>query len=142
MQKTWGDSLWIGTLSGLQFWDGGQFISPFDDAWEAGRNIMDLEFDGEKLWIGSEFEGLFSLDNSGTLERFELDNSVLDLHQYQNNLIIATEGAGILALRNGAIDTLIDNQGYMNAYSLASLESELFATTSIGLLRLYLSEVG
>ncbi|MDA8566154.1 hypothetical protein N9N66_08290 [Schleiferiaceae bacterium] len=142
MQKTWGDSLWIGTLSGLQFWDGGQFISPFDDAWEAGRNIMDLEFDGKKLWIGSEFEGLFSLDHSGTLERFELDNSVLDLHQYQNNLVIATEGAGILALRNGAIDTVIDNQGYMNAYSLASLESELFATTSIGLLRLYLSEAG
>ena len=142
MKKTWGDSLWIGTLSGLQFWDGAQFISPFDDAWEAGRNIMDLEFDGKKLWIGSEFEGLFSLDHSGTLERFELDNSVLDLHQYQNNIIIATEGAGILALRNGVIDTVIDNQGYMNAYSLASLESELFATTSIGLLRLYLSEAG
>ena len=59
MQKTWGDSLWIGTLSGLQFWDGAQFISPFNDAWEAGRNIMDLEFDGKKLWIGSEFEGYF-----------------------------------------------------------------------------------
>jgi ligand-binding sensor domain-containing protein/DNA-binding NarL/FixJ family response regulator len=142
MQKTWGDSLWIGTLSGLQFWDGSQFVTPFEGAWDAGRNIMDLEFDGKKLWVGSEFEGLFSLDRTGTLERFALDNSVLDLHEYQNNLIIATEGAGILALRNGVIDTVIDNERYMNAYSLASLENDLFATTSIGLLRLYLSAEG
>ena len=142
MQKTWGDSLWIGTLSGLQFWDGTQFFSPFKDAWDAGRNIMDLEFDGKKLWIGSEFEGLFSLDQRGKLERYALDNSVLDLHYYENSLIIATEGAGILALKNGEIDTVIDNQGYMNAYSLASIENELFATTSIGLLRLYSNEKG
>lgn len=142
MQKTWGDSLWIGTLSGLQFWDGTQFFSPFKDAWDAGRNIMDLEFDGKKLWIGSEFEGLFSLDQRGTLDRYALDNSVLDLHHYENSLIIATEGSGILALKNGEIDTVIDNQGYMNAYSLASIENELFATTSIGLLRLYLNLKG
>ena len=142
MQKTWGDSLWIGTLSGLQFWDGTQFFSPFKDAWDAGRNIMDLEFDGKKLWIGSEFEGLFSLDQRGKLERYALDNSVLDLHYYENSLIIATEGAGILALKNGDIDTVIDNQGYMNAYSLSSIENTLFATTSIGLLRLYSNEKG
>ncbi|MAZ96279.1 MAG: hypothetical protein CMP53_02010 [Flavobacteriales bacterium] len=142
MQQTWGDSLWIGTLSGLQFWDGTEFISPFEGAWDAGRNIMDLEFDGEKLWIGSEFEGLFSLDHSGVLERYALDNSVLDLHEYENSLIIATEGAGILALRNGLIDTIMDNRGYMNAYSLASIENDLYATTSFGLLRLYLSEDG
>ena len=142
MQKTWGDSLWIGTLSGLQFWDGTQFFSPFKDAWDAGRNIMDLEFDGKKLWIGSEFEGLFSLDQRGKLERYALDNSVLDLHYYENSLIIATEGAGILALKNGDIDTVIDNQGYMNAYSLSSIENILFATTSIGLLRLYSNEKG
>ena len=99
MEQTWGDSLWIGTLSGLQYWNGQEFISPFKVPWRVGRNIMDLEFTGSELWVGSEFTGLHSIDRNGGIFSVALDNSVLDLSSYGGQLIIGTEGAGILSTR-------------------------------------------
>ncbi len=136
MEQTWGDSLWIGTLSGLQYWNGQEFISPFKVPWRVGRNIMDLEFTGSELWVGSEFTGLHSIDRNGGIFSVALDNSVLDLSSYVGQLIIGTEGAGILAYREGILDTVLKNSDYTNCYALATGEHYIYATTSLGLGRI------
>ena len=136
MEQTWGDSLWIGTLSGLQYWNGQEFISPFKVPWRVGRNIMDLEFTGSELWVGSEFTGLHSIDRNGGIFSVALDNSVLDLSSYGGQLIIGTEGAGILSYREGILDTVLKNADYTNCYALATGEHYIYATTSLGLGRI------
>jgi len=136
MEQTWGDSLWIGTLSGLQYWNGQEFISPFKVPWRVGRNIMDLEFTGSELWVGSEFTGLHSIDRNGGIFSVALDNSVLDLSSYGGQLIIGTEGAGILSYREGILDTVLKNSDYTNCYALATGEHYIYATTSLGLGRI------
>ena len=140
IERTWGDSLWIGTLYGLQFWNGKEFLSPFRTPWEVGRNIMDLEFDGQKLWVGSEFQGTYSIDRLGKIESFPLDNPVLDLLSFEKYILIGTEGSGILAIHNGKVDTITRNQEYLNCYSLTSIGQTVFASTSLGLLELQLSK--
>lgn len=136
LEQTWGDSLWIGTLSGLQYWNGQEFISPFKVPWRVGRNIMDLEFTGSELWVGSEFTGLHSIDRNGGIFSVALDNSVLDLSLYGGQLIIGTEGAGILSYREGILDTILKNSDYTNCYALATGEHYIYATTSLGLGRI------
>ena len=136
MQQTWGDSLWIGTLSGLQYWNGEEFISPFSDPWRVGRNIMDLEFTGKELWVGSEFMGLHAIDKNGGIFTVDLNNSVLDLASFGDQLLIGTEGAGILTYRQGVLDTVLKNSNYTNCYALASGEHYIYATTSLGLARI------
>ena len=138
-RKDLGDSLWIGTLYGLQFWNGKEFLSPFRTPWEVGRNIMDLEFDGQKLWVGSEFQGTYSIDRLGKIESFPLDNPVLDLLSFEVHLD-RHRGSGILAIHNGKVDTITRNQEYLNCYSLTSIGQTVFASTSLGLLELQLSK--
>ena len=137
IEQSWGDSLWIGTLSGLQYWTGEEFISPFNEPWRVGRNIMDLEFTGENLWVGSEFMGLHAVNNKGDIVTVDLDNSVLDLASYREELLIGTEGAGILAYNDGRLDTILNNEDYINCYSIATNEKYAFATTSLGLARIH-----
>ena len=139
IERTWGDSLWIGTLYGLQLWNGKEFLSPFRTPWEVGRNIMDLEFDGQKLWVGSEFQGTYSIDKLGEIA-FPLDNPVLDLLSFEKYILIGTEGSGILAIHNGKVDTITRNQEYLNYYSLTSIGQTVFASNSLGLLELQLSK--
>jgi DNA-binding CsgD family transcriptional regulator len=136
IEQTWGDSLWIGTLSGLQYWNGQEFTAPFKVPWRVGRNIMDLEFNGSELWVGSEFTGLHSIDRNGGILSVALDNSVLDLDSYGGQLIIGTEGAGILSYREGILDTVLKNSDYTNCYALAIGEHYIYATTSLGLGRI------
>lgn len=143
MATTWGDSLWIGTLYGLQFWDGTRIISPFNTAWEVGRNIMDLEFDGDLLWVGTEFQGLYTLSNKGTINAIPLENSVLDIEIFNEYKLIGTEGSGILVVEAGQIvDTIIGKDSFVNCYSIAEHDGALFAATSLGLLSISVDAVG
>ena len=97
---------------------------------------MDLEFTGSELWVGSEFTGLHSIDRNGGIFSVALDNSVLDLSSYGGQLIIGTEGAGILSYREGILDTVLKNSDYTNCYALATGEHYIYATTSLGLGRI------
>jgi ligand-binding sensor domain-containing protein/DNA-binding CsgD family transcriptional regulator len=140
MKQTWGDSLWIGTLSGLQFWTGEAFVSPFSDPWRVGRNIMDLEFTGKELWVGSEFMGLHAIGKNGGIFTVDLNNSVLDLASFRDQLLIGTEGSGILTYHEGVLDTVLENSNYINCYAIAAGEHFIYATTSLGLGRIRRSE--
>ena len=140
MKQTWGDSLWIGTLSGLQFWTGTEFISPFTEPWRVGRNIMDLEYTGKELWVGSEFMGLHAIDRNGGIFTVDLSNSVLDLASFGEELLIGTEGSGILSFREGILDTVLESSDYINCYAIAAGEHFVYATTSLGLGRIRRNE--
>ena len=97
---------------------------------------MDLEFTGSELWVGTEFTGLHSIDRNGGIFSVALDNSVLDLSSFGGQLIIGTEGAGILSYREGILDTVLANSDYTNCYALATGKHYIYATTSLGLGRI------
>ena len=141
LEKTWGDSLWIGTLYGLQFWDGAEITSPFDTPWRVGRNIMDLEFDGDLLWVGTEFQGIYTLSRQGSIQSIPIKNSVLDIETYLNYKLVGTEGSGILVIDKGqVIDTIIGKEAFVNCYSISEKNGRVYAATSVGLLEIKLND--
>lgn len=141
LEKTWGDSLWIGTLYGLQFWDGTKITSPFDIPWRVGRNIMDLEFDGEYLWIGTEFQGIYTLSKQGLIHSIPVKNSVLDIATYMDYKLVGTEGSGILVIdKDEVVDTIIGKESFVNCYSISENKGRVYAATSVGLLEITLNE--
>ena len=132
LEKTWGDSLWIGTLYGLQFWDGTEITSPFDIPWRVGRNIMDLEFDGEYLWVGTEFQGIYTLSKQGHIHSIPVKNSVLDIATYLDYKLVGTEGSGILVIdEDEVVDTIIGKESFVNCYSISENNGRVYAATSV-----------
>lgn len=141
LEKTWGDSLWIGTLYGLQFWDGVEITSPFDTPWRVGRNIMDLEFDGDLLWVGTEFQGIYTLSRQGAIQSIPIKNSVLDIETYSNYKLVGTEGSGVLVIDEGrVIDTIIGKESFVNCYSISEKKGRVYAATSVGLLEIKIND--
>lgn len=128
-----GDSLWVGTLGGLQLWDGEQFLTPWQEPWAVGRNIMDLERQGKVLWVASEFMGLYRIEDK-IITHFPLDYPILDLQSLPDGtLALGTEGGGLWLLSNGELRE-ISNRPSLTCYGMELMEDQVYLTTNTGLL--------
>ena len=128
-----GDSLWVGTLGGLQLWNGEEFLTPWQEPWAVGRNIMDLERQGEVLWVASEFMGLYRIEGQ-SITHFPLDYPILDLQSLPDGtLALGTEGGGLWLLSDGELKE-ITNQPSLTCYGMELMEGQLYLTTNTGLL--------
>lgn len=128
-----GDSLWVGTLGGLQLWDGKEFLTPWQEPWAVGRNIMDLERQGTALWVASEFMGLYRIEGQN-INHFPLDYPILDLQSLPDGtLALGTEGGGLWLLSDGELNE-ISNQPSLTCYGMELIEGQLYLTTNTGLL--------
>ncbi len=136
-----GDSLWVGTLGGLQLWDGTKFIQPWQEPWAVGRNIMDLERDGDALWVGSEFMGLYQVRGE-EISHFTLEHPILDLAVHDSGLLlIGTEGGGMYEMNDGEITQILDIP-LLTVYGITVESERIFATTNNGLLEGVKTEEG
>lgn len=126
-----GDSLWVGTLGGLYLWDGDQFSQPWSEPWAAGRNIMDLEYDGTYLWVATEFQGLYRIDADLNIQNFEVNAPILDVELWNGEVFLGTEGEGVLHLVDGGFDRLVSGI----AYGLEAMGDQFWITSSKGLLQ-------
>jgi ligand-binding sensor domain-containing protein/DNA-binding CsgD family transcriptional regulator len=136
-----GDSLWVGTLGGLQLWDGTRFIQPWQEPWAVGRNIMDLERDGDALWVGSEFMGLYQVRGK-EISHFTLEHPILDLAVHESGLLlIGTEGGGMYEMKDGKIKQILDIP-LLTVYGISVQSDRIFATTNTGLLEGVKTEEG
>jgi len=128
-----GDSLWVGTLGGLQLWDGQEFLTPWQEPWAVGRNIMDLERQGTALWVASEFMGLYRIEGQ-SITHFPLEYPILDLQSLPDGtLALGTEGGGLWLLSDGELNE-ISNQASLTCYGMELMEGQLYLTTNTGLL--------
>jgi len=133
LEDAGGDSLWVGTLGGLQLWDGTKFLQPWQEPWAVGRNIMDLQRDGDALWVGSEFMGLYKIQE-GLISHFTLEHPILDLALHHSGLLlIATEGGGMYEVKDGEITQILDIP-LLTVYGINVQSDRIFATTNNGLL--------
>ena len=64
---------------------------------------MDLEFDGNLLWVGTEFQGIYTLSRQGAIQSIQIKNSVLDIETYLNYKLVGTEGSGVLVIDEGRV---------------------------------------
>lgn len=131
-----GDSIWVGTLGGLHLWDGTQFSQPWPEPYAVGRNIMDLAYDGEKLFVATEFMGLFSIEGAIPKRQWSFTAPLISLLPWRGGVLVGTEGAGLYWVAEDVVDTIIAPGEFTTVYALEEVDSGVVAATNGGLLRL------
>ncbi|MEY2963142.1 MAG: hypothetical protein RL754_403 [Bacteroidota bacterium] len=134
LERGEGDSLWVGTLGGLFIWDGTEFTMPWENPWDVGRSIMALDYDGTHLWVGSEFQGLYSVSKDLAVRNYALEYTVLDVAHLDGHEFVATEGGGLYVLQDDSLRLV--NVGAKTVYALEVHKGELVMSTSEGLQKL------
>lgn len=130
-----GDTMFIGTLGGLYIWDGTDMHQPWTDPWALGRNILDLERVDKELWIGTEFQGIYKLNDNGQYTNIDLAYPVLDIHEYLGAIYVGTEGGGFYRINaDNKVDTLLRPEDYTSCYAVENHGGSIYALTSVGLL--------
>lgn len=132
-----GDTLWIGTLGGLQFWDGQNFSYVGEEPFAFGRNIMDLatQPNGDLL-VATEFRGVFQLHRDIEQAHLPVSTAVLDVLSLDTAVIIATEGSGLYYWDGIRTDTLLDPATYTTVYSAVKWGNGIVLGTNEGLINL------
>jgi ligand-binding sensor domain-containing protein/signal transduction histidine kinase len=110
------ENLWIGTDSGIAFWDGARFIEP---EWAAGvknsRVLKILKDKQSNLWVATESDGLFRLNQNGeaSTKAFDFPSSKTVTALFEDregNLWIGTP-FGVERLRDNAFTSYSTAQG-------------------------------
>jgi len=121
--------LWIGTMEGLQCWDGRRFTRPAAENSPGRIQINALcGSSSNAFWIGTE-KGLMRM-SGGRLERLankdgRLQKPVLSLYEDSaRTLWIGTSGSGLLRWKDGALDQLTGEQGLSSDTIYSVLEDD------------------
>ncbi len=95
--------IWIGTYAGLLKYDGNSFHR--DPGFEIIRNIKSLYADGDRLWVGTTDQGIFSLEGGRVVNQLSekdglLSDYVTGIAVDNNNRIYVTTPSGINILES------------------------------------------
>ena len=136
-----GDSLWIGGLGGLQLWTGEVFVDLHQNPLAFGRNIMAIEPNGLGAYVGTEFQGVYALDNALNVTHIPIAHAVLSLKAVGDHLYIGTEGGGaFLYTPSGGLDTLLPASEFWSVYSIDTLDQRVYLFTGHGIMQLPVGE--
>ena len=128
-----GDTIWIGTSEGLQIWNGEMFESLDSQQWVEKRVVVnDIVQDASSTWIARDNEVLHV--KGSEVKSITFSATILDLHLYENSVIVSTEGAGIFVIDKNT-DSYHSLNGSEITYSYATTSSKerIIAATNLGL---------
>lgn len=98
--------IWIGSYAGLLRYDGKSFNS--DESFKGIRNVKTMYAEGDRLWVGTTEQGIFSLENGRIVSHLAEKDGLLSGYvsgiasDGNNNIYITTpSGINILKSDNG-----------------------------------------
>ena len=132
-----GDTMWVGTLGGLQCWDGQSFSYINEQPFAFGRNLMDLATHANgTVFAATEFRGVFEIVNGQEKNQLPVSSAVLDLLSLDTAVLVATEGSGVYYWDGERVDTLLDRAVHTTAYSATLWNGHVLLGTNEGLVKL------
>ena len=136
LEKGNGDSIWIGTLEGIQLWNGSEFINPFEKA-SIDRNIInDIHSFGNTIWIATQYNGILQL-NDTVKSQLHFGCPVLSMQDFNDYVLVGTEGAGLHVIDSLNTSTeIILSAHCKTVYSFSVINGSCFAATDVGLIEI------
>lgn len=136
LEKGNGDSIWIGTLEGIQLWNGSEFVNPFEKA-SIDRNIInDIHSFGNTIWIATQYNGILQL-NDTVKSQLHFGCPVLSMQDFNDYVLVGTEGAGLHVIDSLNTSTeIILSAHCKTVYSFSVINGSCFAATDVGLIEI------
>jgi DNA-binding CsgD family transcriptional regulator len=140
LEKGYGDSIWIGTLEGIQLWNGSEFINPFEKV-SIGRNIInDIHSFGNAIWIATQYNGIIQLDDT-VKSQLNFGFPVLSMQDFNDYILVGTEGGGLHVIDSLNTSTeIIQGARCKTVYSFSLVNGRCFAASDLGLLEIKLDK--
>ncbi len=137
LEKGNGDSIWIGTLEGIQLWNGSEFVNPFEKA-SIDRNIInDIHSFGNTIWIATQYNGILQL-NDTVKSQLHFGCPVLSMQDFNDYVLVGTEGAGLHVIDSLNTSTeIILSAHCKTVYSFSVINGSCFAATDVGLIEIW-----
>lgn len=137
LEKGNGDSIWIGTLEGIQLWNGSEFVNPFEKA-SIDRNIInDIHSFGNTIWIATQYNGILQL-NDTVKSQLHFGCPVLSMQDFNDYVLVGTEGAGLHVIDSLNTSTeIILSAHCKTVYSFSVINGRCFAATDVGLIEIW-----
>lgn len=137
LEKGNGDSIWIGTLEGIQLWNGSEFVNPFEKA-SIDRNIInDIHSFGNTIWIATQYNGILQL-NDTVKSQLHFGCPVLSMQDFNDYVLVGTEGAGLHVIDSLNTSTeIILSAHCKTVYSFSIINGRCFAATDVGLIEIW-----
>ncbi|MDC1022360.1 two-component regulator propeller domain-containing protein, partial [Schleiferiaceae bacterium] len=142
LEKGNGDSIWIGTLEGIQLWNGSEFINPFEKA-SIDRNIInDIHSFGNTIWIATQYNGILQF-NDTVKSQLNFGFPVLSMQDFNDYILVGTEGGGLHVIDSLNTSTeIIQGARCKTVYSFSVINGRCFAASDLGLLEIKLDKKG
>ena len=136
LEKGKGDSIWIGTLEGIQLWNGSEFINPFEKA-SIDRNIInDIHSFDNAIWIATQYNGILQL-NDTVKSQLNFGFPVLSMQDFNDYILVGTEGGGLHVIDSLNTSTeIIKGARCKTVYSFSVINGRCFAATDVGLIEI------
>ena len=136
LEKGKGDSIWIGTLEGIQLWNGREFINPFEKA-SIDRNIInDIHSFDNAIWIATQYNGILQL-NDTVKSQLNFGFPVLSMQDFNDYILVGTEGGGLHVIDSLNTSTeIIQGARCKTVYSFSIINGRCFAATDVGLIEI------
>ena len=136
LEKGKGDSIWIGTLEGIQLWNGTEFMNPFEKA-SIDRNIInDIHSFDNAIWIATQYNGILQL-NDTVKSQLNFGFPVLSMQDFNDYILVGTEGGGLHVIDSLNTSTeIIQGARCKTVYSFSIINGRCFAATDVGLIEI------